>query len=1650
MESINFGGSAVIDKPPSRKKIVPREGNIEKASPAVRHRIEKKVDKLIREVESLPVPKNKSGALDLKKQQEVAEQLASLEEQEKELDAKMAAADAGVTNAEIGERYLKKNPISPFGRQPERTEKQPYDPEIAKQQAYERLVGDSGAKKSRREYNPVDDIVKRLDELTKSEDVRDHQQAAEILKKMTPEQTEQLPEKMPPELINRLMEIEAPGFGRRPEKAKNPVHDPDREDAEAYDKLVHDSSKKQALRGFTAPAVNAEKEPAAKKTGGTGREYISKSITGNPDNLSREELDKIRVNGPSKVEAFRKQQEKRLNSSVEKNKLESFHKKFKNIIGDHPLASQLLVGGVSAAASVLGFKSIYDVPTYFKQRYDVRGNVFGFGHGKGLSGSVEELIGANQAAKKNRHNEKGAAEKKGEKEGTEKSAVSKAIDDLNKRLVKTKEGSTKGSEQRKMLAELLRSNRHEKMQSAETRRKELENILDNYTNTKVSGIQATREALNTACMASGAVALRGVVYGGLAFFEKREEMRRKAEGEARKKGPEAKAEHIGLEKVFWQGLKETYQGLTMQTGRNKKEKGLAFAKSAGSVARFVGIAFGMSTGGHAYHADLDKIINAFEGKLNFSDIGHNFIDNAERYWQRITNLPGTVSHLAHSLPHLPGAVHADPIHPDNSNFAPSSVIHHPAAAAQSGKLASMTQPEEIPATSAITEIHYQGGKSVWNELRHQLSARFGKDFDGLSKQSQEESIKLLENKITGNPEAFGLPRDTDFTKLSKDQLEKIPWNNFFGNEPTPTEVVHDLHQTLTDNSSEHVVRFGGGNPEEAGANETEDLDQEYANSANFFASRGVHEKLAELAEKAKQLDGHLDPTKRNLIFNEISDARETVRRVTGGLLVYESGDWSVKMPNGESINVFHGHGTGAEELAGSGEVQPEQPIEQGVGAAMRQPIQPLAFHRPSLGLGHQETGSVPEHPAAGIASHQEVAGKTPEDTFSKAVASAKAEQPAPLDIKDSREITGAFNNAEVARQLAEKSGTVDLRNVNSISHEAFEAMRGKTNLYVLTGLEANMMDDAAYRDLAQLKENCTVLTNDLVEKGFRHWQDAHGGNLWAVNEQHVPAPEQAAPLAGNILNDAETARHLAENPGMVDLKNVSSISKEALEALSNKSSGLVVLTGLKPENMSDEICRSIAHLKENCTVEMDQAADQRFNAWQNAHNENLWAVDKEHMPTPGQAAAPENIAAVSHEAAADFAAQVQENPLGVFHEVKPDFADQFSPAQRETLTAFLNEKIQEHNKMLQALREYQDKYGDRPGFPGFRRSLEEQIKSQDDMIGTSLKNFANPEAKIDEFKYVLGQPMEEPQTAVDARVANFALQNKLVDAAEMSGSGYNALENRVATHGAAKVITAEDVNRISPSAPEAGKPEISHEHVVAAGDGKQAEVFASGEIVGATGQENLNMDVVNKLHLSPSQLEALKAESNNLTLLGNQLLKNGPDSPENGPIIETIKAIIKSGNDKLNPGGSENIFSQSVLNVGALDVAHHAAGAAEAVAPAAEQAAAQLSPDRVIEIKNEVGGLYDKFRYADWTKLVDGSAVGKFDGHPAAESIVENNVSLIQRGLAELKGTDDPQQLAAIQRSMRELIETTENKYGATLGVRKIFSEPIRKLVGLS
>ncbi|MBP9751866.1 MAG: hypothetical protein KBD19_03335 [Candidatus Moranbacteria bacterium] len=316
------------------------------------------------------------------------------------------------------------------------------------------------------------------------------------------------------------------------------------------------------------------------------------------------------------------------------NEAPGFFSKLKNAGGKvvdffshEEVRKQVAESTVSMVASVAGMKSFYDVPNYLHQRFMVRGIDLGpFGQGKGMTGSVERLIGANREMRGDFGEDPAleSSESKSDEVEGESHSVRDAIRDLNERLALTKEGDRKGSEQRKMIAKLLMENRTRERMNAEERSERMTTILDDYTTTKVTGMQAARETLNTALVASGAMSLRGISYSMLDGVERYQRLSKEA-------GVDGENPEI-FKDVILGGINETLEEATLRNSADKGSlrAGLDSVKAWGKILRAVGMGSTLSMRPEAMGNDMEKVLDAFSGKTSFGDVAENFQGNIDR------------------------------------------------------------------------------------------------------------------------------------------------------------------------------------------------------------------------------------------------------------------------------------------------------------------------------------------------------------------------------------------------------------------------------------------------------------------------------------------------------------------------------------------------------------------------------------------------------------------------------------------------------------------------------------------------------------------------------------------------------------------------------------------------------------------------------------------------------------------------------------------------------------------------------------------------------------------------------------------------------------------------------------------------------------
>lgn len=343
------------------------------------------------------------------------------------------------------------------------------------------------------------------------------------------------------------------------------------------------------------------------------------------------------------------------------------HKKWKR----KTMLKTVLGAGGGMLASVFGVKSIHDVPAWAWQRLNVRGGkIFGLELNKGVEGSVDDLT---EIYGKKEEKPDGLVSP--EEKEIKKSERVGAVKDLEKRLLKTKDARRKGSEARKILAEIIRMKRgkgsirdtakeveykdlktdEEKTRTRkettdkvlldkilgeyeqnnewneESKEKLMKSAIDDYMETKVTGMQAARETMNSFCVYSGAYGARGLSYGLMDAGERYLRLKK----EANRGGEEFKFGMDSLRDTIVGGITETTKEAFLKNGEGKTgfRKGLDMVKSWGKIIRYAGIggsAIGGEQSGGFMKGDIDKALNALQGKTSFSDAVGNFQNNFDR------------------------------------------------------------------------------------------------------------------------------------------------------------------------------------------------------------------------------------------------------------------------------------------------------------------------------------------------------------------------------------------------------------------------------------------------------------------------------------------------------------------------------------------------------------------------------------------------------------------------------------------------------------------------------------------------------------------------------------------------------------------------------------------------------------------------------------------------------------------------------------------------------------------------------------------------------------------------------------------------------------------------------------------------------------
>ena len=286
----------------------------------------------------------------------------------------------------------------------------------------------------------------------------------------------------------------------------------------------------------------------------------------------------------------------------------NFWEKTKEFLFNKEILKQIGKTTIGSAASIVGIKSFYDVPAYVSQKFGVRKD----------KKEYKEILG--DLSKNDISEEEMQNKKVGE---VIKLENIEAMEDKIDKMGASEEIKDKLMQELNSLVE----NYHEERETLEAGQNEkLTDTLDEYIKTKISGVQATREALNTFFVASGAYGLRGVSYGLMDGVDRYLRLGKEAE----KKGEKVSI----IKDIIVGGIKETWQEARFKDAegmeKTKKQKGLSAVRAWGKIARYAGIGAMVKWHPETAGNSIDKALDALEGKVNLGDVVENYKGNISR------------------------------------------------------------------------------------------------------------------------------------------------------------------------------------------------------------------------------------------------------------------------------------------------------------------------------------------------------------------------------------------------------------------------------------------------------------------------------------------------------------------------------------------------------------------------------------------------------------------------------------------------------------------------------------------------------------------------------------------------------------------------------------------------------------------------------------------------------------------------------------------------------------------------------------------------------------------------------------------------------------------------------------------------------------
>ncbi len=323
---------------------------------------------------------------------------------------------------------------------------------------------------------------------------------------------------------------------------------------------------------------------------------------------------------------------------------------------------------IGAAASLVGIKSLVDLPRWFAQKYYTKKE-----HARIQSAlNIEPATEVDEATvyltplqvKKNR---------------------------LEQALNESKYiAPAKKAELLQKLHDTIETYEATLIEDEKLRNEKIAKLLDETIQTRVKGTTALKETLNTALIATGLSTLRGLGYGAVALYERGVKV--KAEKETGER-----TESFVKELVI-NGFKETWEKLRLKKGETKIQKAVNFGQALGTVMRFggfAGLAIGEMSGEGGPSAAINKALEAFEQKGALQASADNYVEQFEK----VKNI-ATLGLLKED--EVPEQAAPETVEQEGSTPAASTeaaAAETPQAAAEN--VAPVIEPEAVTSTDAV-------------------------------------------------------------------------------------------------------------------------------------------------------------------------------------------------------------------------------------------------------------------------------------------------------------------------------------------------------------------------------------------------------------------------------------------------------------------------------------------------------------------------------------------------------------------------------------------------------------------------------------------------------------------------------------------------------------------------------------------------------------------------------------------------------------------------------------------------------------------------------------------------------------------------------------------------------------------------------------